>query len=1201
MRFLKLKYILTFAIVIALGVTSLLYFVGGLNKFALDNLNIEFSYEGYLDYSEYDADGNRYVIYDSLVEMNEAVAGLEAGSYELVSEVAPFIAKFILSSAKIVAQNTTYTMYLDEKTTIITVGVNSTATPTTVKTKEGFIKYDINSFGTKFDSAIKDDKTAQARSNILLKYIGSNDKVANIPFNTITNSASYEDKLTGTEQRHYKIKFDVENGIEILYELGEFTVIDSFFPKEFDRDDFFEYFRGNLVFIPNIDGITARNRLEYSSGFTFSHECAAYIEENNLATVTPIFSGTSILDEEGNKLPTRYDLSNVVELDENGNPTNVLKMKLGEHYNVPDVNAEGASPCVANPFANGNILDSIFNGYYSLRAKEEVTVDGKTETVTYSTDWRYTTANLSPVFEKKASGTTQFTKMFEYMYKLDTDKDPNYFYYKAQNITINQNNYSTYAANYPGIVIGDKITVKTPILYFEDLTVVKNGYYGTDRKFYEDKNLTTLITEMDSYEYFVDLNSNKAFVYEEGNYVEVNKRISIGGYHARDEEGNFLYNEDGSPVQEVLDVERANLQNDKFGNEVESTPPIFQVAVRFTLSNEGLEATILNDSILEGLGKKHREDGLRTKFSHDSRIHTIDVLPFMTSNSSETSKGQIILPDGSGAIMSFNSPKSALGYTAYSKTIYGPDMSFTFRDTQETLSNQQMMFGMFGFLDQTERKGVLAIADRGANLTSIYANFKRATATSKNTAYFTALLRENETVYVGTAQTAFNKWSRERSHTDFKYLYHFMLPHEFIDNSGNIQYVTLAQKYRNYLIDKYDLYPKDMTDSNVLALTFLGSFEKRIVTLGVAHNVKYSLTTFDQAQIIVEELMNEGALELAVAYRSWTTDAMEPQATNKAKVSRQLGGKSDMIELAKFLEKNYIAFYPEVRVTTNKGYAYNFGNLKYTAKTVGSTYSQHREYNLATGRASDTIKPNTVLSPVYYVDYVTKYLKSYNKLTIKGAFLTDLGNQKVGDYSRTRVTYPELGMEHQIAALEKLSGSLQSTMISAPFDYAFKYVDFAVDVPLESSLLGYYDYTIPFYQLVISGLFDYAGPAVNYDSSRNSDWYLLKALETGSNLQFLLSYEDTKILLETDYTMFYNTYYTNIKNDIIRLNDIINQVGIHNEAFLTSHRILKDDVYEVEYSNGLKIIINYTNVYYNDDARGINVRPNWFLVIEEAR
>lgn len=1199
MKFLKFRYIFTLAIVLVVGITLMVYFLGGLSATALEDLNLEFTYEGYVDFSEYDEDGYKWLVFDTEAEMNEGIKDIDPSLYQVMTTDAPYIVRVSLERNKIVAQNELYTMFLDEATTIVTVGVNKSYNKPvpTEKTKDGFIKYELNSFDVKYQTALPTENANDAKSNAVVRYVGANGKVNSLSLTTFANSVQYRDLITGENQRHYKIKFDIENGIEILYEIGEFTVFDTFFPAYFAREDLFEYFLGNLMFIVNTSDLNSKNIVRYDSAITWSAECAAYLEANDLATVTPQYTLNPDLDEDGNPIPARYSITDILEKDENGNNTNVLKLKIGRDYNASDINAEGASPCIANPFFVSYMYNVLFEDIYSLQA---AIVDENGNVIErYHTNWREWVNTLSPTFVHTATGTTQHSQAYDFMYKKHSERESNYLYVKAREERVTAANYEEMSHLYPGVNIGDKIVEKTKISYFEDLSTVVYGYFNfNENKFYSDKAMNNEVAGEEGMNY-VDLDKGLTYMWDGSRFEETDHGYVIGGFQARDEDGNFLYDENGNPIQDVLTLDQSNIQNEKYNIQSEVAPPIFQFALRFELTDKGLKTTLLENSIIEGKGRSYTENGSRTKFSHDSKLFKIDVIPFMTSNGSSDSEGQIILPDGSGAIISFNSPKISLGYNAFAKRIYGPDKAFVFDESQETEANKRLMFGMFGFLDKTNKKGVLAIVDRGASQTEIYANFKRAIATSKNIAYFTAHIRENEIVYVGSARTEFNKWANDRSNTDFSYIYQFMSEEEFIDDSGNIEYVTLANKYRDYLIQKYNLQEKDTTSSNVLALNFLGAFEKREVTLGFRHNVEYSLTTFEQAQAIIEELQSEGGEEFAVSYTAWTKHAMEPRATNKVKVSKVLGDAKGILSFQQFLDEQNINFYPEVRITSNKGYDYSFGNMKYTSKTIGGALSQHREYDLATRRASDTITPVAMLSPRYYVEYISRYLPSYQKLGLNSAFVSDIGNVKAGDYARSRITYPEQGMQYQISALDKVSENLDSLMLSAPYDYAIKYVDLAVNVPLESTLLGYYDYSIPFYQLVVSGLFDYAGPAINYDSERSPNWYLLKALETGSNLYFLISAEDTKVLLDTDYTMFYNTYYPNWKNEIIRLNSIINSVGIH-ESRLVSHKILADNIYEVGYDNGLKLIINFTNSPYYDYNSGLSVRANWFVVTEEA-
>ena len=116
-----------------------------------------------------------------------------------------------------------------------------------------------------------------------------------------------------------------------------------------------------------------------------------------------------------------------------------------------------------------------------------------------------------------------------------------------------------------------------------------------------------------------------------------------------------------------------------------------------------------------------------------------------------------------------------------------------------------------------------------------------------------------------------------------------------------------------------------------------------------------------------------------------------------------------------------------------------------------------------------------------------------------------------------------------------------------------------------------YDQTIPFYQLVINGLFDYTTETINGTSSKGSKYYFAKMLETGSNVNFMISAEDPAVLLETDYTQYFQAYYDNWKDTIISFANEVNKLGIHG-CHLTNHEIVN-----IDGSNATLSKVTYTN------------------------
>lgn len=650
---------------------------------------------------------------------------------------------------------------------------------------------------------------------------------------------------------------------------------------------------------------------------------------------------------------------------------------------------------------------------------------------------------------------------------------------------------------------------------------------------------------------------------------EFDNPIIIGGFHARDTEGNFIYNEDGTPKRQLYNLELVAEDNAVFGVESATTLERFQVGLQIKLTDEGILATIMGNTLKDADNGNEKDP--TDKYNHDFIMYAIEVLPELTTLRDDKAEGMMVIPDGSGAIINFNNDKAKYNYTPYTANVYANDHAFSLETQPE--QTQTLMFGMYGFIDITNQRGVMNVVEKGAAQSNLKADTPRGSSKS-NYIYYTTTIRQNETVVAGAgwSTSQFIKWAKNLSRTDLQYNYIFL-------DKTELNYVSLANKYRNYLIKRYNLQEKDTTKENLVDINFLGAFEKYSLLLGIKYMTADSLTTFSEAQAIVQELLDNQIKHMSVGYIGWTNKELEYETTAKLKVSSVLGRAKGMSLLNAYLTQKNIDFYPEMYIASSKGYDYSFGTMKYTAKSVGNFYARQYPFDLATLKADKTQAPTYYINPSFYEPITTNLLKSYSKLGINGAYVKDLGNIRIGSYNKNSEVYPHVGTLYQTQALSQIKNSVQNIKISAPFDYAFPYVKTAVDIPMTASAYGIFDGSIPFYQLVISGLFDYTTETVNGLSDKSVDWYYAKALETGSNLQFTLSYEDPKILLDTDYTQYYKSYYQNWKDTIINMNKRINETGIHGGK-LVNHQIIDKDVAKVTYSNGVVLVVNTSSNTY---------------------
>ena len=641
--------------------------------------------------------------------------------------------------------------------------------------------------------------------------------------------------------------------------------------------------------------------------------------------------------------------------------------------------------------------------------------------------------------------------------------------------------------------------------------------------------------------------SYKFFIKENGEDVP----YTSAGFVARDEDGNALRDEDGRLVRQLYSVEQVEKDNNLFAIETEGIA-VFKVALEFKLTEKGVVVTIPRESLVDSTNVKEKLDPTDKDYSMINGrylITDIKICPYMT-NVDQTQEGYIIVPDGSGAIIEFNNGKTG----TVSANYYGNDLAYV--QTVAVEQSAQLLLGMFAFVNTTEANpgGLLAVIEKGAGQVSLTAGV--STQFNENYANISAVLRGKESVRTGTVSdsSAYDKFDKTLTPSDIVVNY-------IILGADETDYSSVAKKYQEYLIERDGLQLNDNTNTLLTDITFLGTFEKYSLLMGIKYLAEDTLTTFDQAEVIIDELKTNKVDNISVSYKGWTSENLEYELGGSLKVAKSLGKAKSMQNFYQYCKSNDVTFYPELSITTAKGYDYIFGSTKYTARGVGNEESMHYVYDLATGRPNKKLNKTYVLSPKYYQTVSQNLLDEFASLNIwsseenGGFYLSDLGNSWSGNYRTERQVYGADAVLYQQQALELLANG-NKIKIEKPCDYAFKYVDVAVGVPVSSSMYTVYDQTIPFYQLVINGLFDYTTETINGTSSKGSNYYFAKMLETGSNVNFMLSAEDPSILLETDYTQYFQAYYNNWKDTIIKFANEVNALGIHS-CYLTKHEVIE--------------------------------------------
>ena len=677
----------------------------------------------------------------------------------------------------------------------------------------------------------------------------------------------------------------------------------------------------------------------------------------------------------------------------------------------------------------------------------------------------------------------------------------------------------------------------------------------------------------DVFEYFSAASILESLIYQydrdkELYYINAYETMS---YLVKERLFSIFYHPDGSPklgYTRDISIE----ENAKYGYFDSFEKVSFQVGMQVILTEKGFDVSVIRESIKEGRGHK---------------IAEITLLPHLGTAVSDIgdnpTNGYLVIPDGSGAILEFNNGKEA--QNPYRKRVYGEDLALLSYKQPE--DQERITIPLYKIIK--EDRGYAAIIKEGDAQSYIVADTSGRTD-SYNKIYPVFQIRENELITLGTGYTTYslNLWTQNIINTDLTVSYRLL-------TGADNNYVGIANAYRDYLTEEFGFKQIDQTTEPVVTAEFLGAYDQRSFFLGVPYNQVKSLTTFKQAEEIVD-ILREKDIALNVVYRGVLNGGLKSSIQTQAKVERVLGGKKGYQRLEKYLEELNVPLYLQIDVTLANSYRRFFDQYSYTASRLNGSHAKAFEYHLPTGLPySETMYPhsddNFVINPLYYEAI---YNKLDQKLPGKNIAPNNLGSYLAGNYKKGKQIYKDDALRIQHNLLSKIERKI---LLSNPLGVAISYADYIVDLPTDTTLYSIIDGHIPLIQLVLSGYVDYSANSINLSTTRSVKHNFLRVLETGSNLKYTLTYDNPKKLINTDYNVFLATFYEDWLETIESHVDQLKTLKLH-EGRLINHERVSKDVYKVTYSNGLELYINYG---LNDvTVAGLLVKSVDYKVIKEA-
>ncbi|MBE9915427.1 hypothetical protein G8C92_15510 [Paenibacillus donghaensis] len=557
-------------------------------------------------------------------------------------------------------------------------------------------------------------------------------------------------------------------------------------------------------------------------------------------------------------------------------------------------------------------------------------------------------------------------------------------------------------------------------------------------------------------------------------------------------------------------------------------------------------------------------------------IASLQVLKFFGA-ADAGKQGYIFVPDGSGALIRLNNNKR--NAEPYSLPVYGNNGTFDVKEQIQT--NEVSRLPVFG-LKQNDHAllGIIEDGEAGASITADISgrNDSYNTVSSK----FEVTAMDYYTLSSGTKTSAVPMFETGKYQGNFQVRYAFLA-------GPSADYTGMAAAYRNYLAGKYKLQPLQASADAPFVLELEGAFRKNKSFLGIPYKSTESLTTFDEAKEILEQLKAAGVKAIDLRFVGWFNGGIRHSSPSDLSVAGVLGGKKGFLQLAEYMKENGFGFYPDTAFLEK--YKGSSGAAMLLDRGKAEVYG----YNPVT-HAKDTSKfSHYILAPAQLPKQVNGFLKDYAKLGAPGLSLRDLGREVHSDFNPDHPVSRQDSLFTSVKELEVLQKQAGALMVEGGNAYSLPFAQTIVNAPMRSSRLNITDEEIPFYQIALHGYFDLAGAPYNMDELQNPRLSMLKSLETGSAVYYQWFASDASKVKDTDYNDLYALSYRNWLDEAVRLYQEANPVLAKvRSQVITSHRQLAPGVVRTVYQNGVSVTINYNQTAVAVD--GLQLQPQSYRV-----
>ncbi|MBR3108472.1 MAG: hypothetical protein IKH30_15025 [Clostridia bacterium] len=554
------------------------------------------------------------------------------------------------------------------------------------------------------------------------------------------------------------------------------------------------------------------------------------------------------------------------------------------------------------------------------------------------------------------------------------------------------------------------------------------------------------------------------------------------------------------------------------------------VSAEFLLDGQSLVARVPYDSI--------REDG-------DFSLVSVDMLPFLFS-ATDKAEGFFFYPDGCGAVMEFQDnahyKESTRLYPVYGD--FQKQAALLDMFAQEAPQVLMPVFAM-------NRGGhsLMAIIEQGAETSRISLNCSNniigINYLFANFQYRRAFDDRRVT------DRAIKVYDKDDIKTDYQLRVLFL-------EKENADYSDMACVWRDYLLENGVVARTERKPTVAIDL-FLNAPEK-----GLLFDTPRTVTTLSQAGEILLSLDSLGVKNIRASVKGWTAGGYG-KTPDHFPISGAVGSDND---LKRLLDTAH-SLGATVTLTAN-----------FSEAQAGERGYSHRNDVVYTGNhtvLTDLEETVFMLSPDVSKEKLDGFLKKAGTFALDGVRFERMGQSVGYNYGSRRYTTAAQALALYRQMLNETKEAFGSAEAEGGNTCLLGAADFFTGVPYKDYGCQATTRAVPFYQVALHGLADYAARPGNLSSDLERE--VLRWVEMGYTPFFELTHGNTEELMYTNYQSLFSAEYTAWQERVAWAAKQFTEGPLAElcDVCITRHERLSDTLVKVTYENSAVVYVNYAD------------------------